>query len=310
MRQRMSARLFCLCLSPLAWLLFASLGTRAASAFWPGDEIAAEDQEIDIPVNTNPSGFDRWHQMTEASRKEQPQWTSPLITINPLLTQQIRYDIYDQTPANGSKSWDFGNGKGVSFIVLPSLEVSVGLPQYLYSPDGSGVSGLRGENFSIRGRVLSSPKEEGNYVLTLFLGALSPTGTISSRAESDHWVWTPMILFGKGWGNFDLMFNLGTQYADGDHVSLATFFIYNLALQYRIGPLCPSVEISSGPTITRFLFFGTSGLFVTPQLLLGPFPAGDGLSFAGGIGYQVALNQVSILEQYANALILSFRMYF
>ncbi len=248
--------------------------------------------------------------MTDASRKRQPQWISPLISINPLLIEQVRYDVYDQTRANGSKSWDFGNGKGISFIALPAVEVAVGLPQYLYSPDGSGVTGLRGENFSLKGRILSSPKEEGNYVLSLFLGALSPTGTVPARESSEHWIWTPMILFGKGWGNFDLMLNLGTEYADGDRHNLATFFIYNLALQYRIGLLCPSFEISSGPTITRFLFFGTPGLFVTPTLLLGPFSAGSGLSFAGGVGYQIALNQVSILEQYANALILSFRLYF
>ncbi|MDD4933664.1 MAG: hypothetical protein PHO89_09405 [Methylacidiphilaceae bacterium] len=305
-----------------AWLTFLFLadllglmptlaeGTDAC-AFWPGDEIAAEDLENDrIPVTTSRSGLDHWREMTVASSKRQPQWVSPLITITPALLSQVRYDVYDQTKSNGNKSWDFGNGKGISFLPLPALEVLIGLPQYLYTPTGEGLTGLRGENFAIKGRILSAPEDQGNYVLSLYLGALSPTGTIPAREPSDHWVWTPMILFGKGWGNFDMMLNLGTQYADGDNRNLATFFLYSLALQYRIGRISPSVEISSGPTITRFLFFGTPGLFVTPQLLLGPFPAGAGLSFSGGIGYQIALNQVSLLEQYANALIVSFRMLF
>ncbi|VVM06951.1 hypothetical protein MAMC_01363 [Methylacidimicrobium cyclopophantes] len=307
---------------PLPWLAFAlrcailgllppSTGGRAAETFWPGDEVAAEDLEgAAFPLTQNRSPFDRWHEMTVASRNRQPQWVTPLITITPDLVQQVRYDVYDQTKSSGNKSWDFGNGKGIDLLVAPTVQITVGLPQYLYSPAGGGVSGLRGENFAIKERILSSPENEDNFVLSVYLGALSPTGTLTAREPSDHWVWTPMLLFGKGWGPFDMMINVGTQYADGDNRNLESAFLYNLALQYRVGLLCPSVEISSGPTITRFLDVGTSGLFITPQLLLGPFSAGKDVSFAGGIGYQIALNQVSVLEQYANAWILSFRMIF
>lgn len=298
-------------LSLLAMPALGEMPLQAASAFWPGDEVAAEDQDhADIPVAASESGFDRWYRMTEESRKRQPQWMSPLISITPGLVQQVRYDVYDQSGGNGNKKWDFGNGKGIDFLAAPTVQVTIGLPQYLYSPGGGSPSGFRGENFALKERILSSPEGEGNYVLSVYLGALSPTGTIPAREPSDHWIWTPMILFGKGWGPFDLMINIGTQYADGDNRNLSSAIVYNLALQYRLGLLCPAVELSSGPTITRFLDVGTSGFFVTPQILFGPFPAGNGVSLAGGIGYQIALNSVSILEQYANALILSFRMLF
>ena len=303
----------------VAWLslLTASLSPASAeaapppSAFWPGDEIAAEDQKtVDIPVEDSESGFDRWHRMTEESRKRQPPWVSPLVSITPALIQQVRYDLYDQTKSNGNKSWDFGNGKGIDFLASPTTQVTIGLPQYLYSPNGSGLTGLRGENLALKERILSSPENEGSYVLSVYLGALTPTGTLPAREPSDHWVWTPMILFGKGWGPFDVLINVGTQYADGDNRNLSSAIVYNLALQYHLGLLCPSVELSSGPTVTRFLDVGTSGLFVTPELLFGPFPAGNGLALQGCLGYQIALNSVSVLEQYANALILSFRMLF
>lgn len=250
----------------------------------------------------------RWRRMTIETREKQTHWLTPIVTETPRLEQRIRYDVYDETLPTGNKKWNIGAGKGVNVIIAPTMEAAISLPQYLYFPGHGANDGFRGESFMVKNRIMASPETEKNYVFSVMLEALSPTGTQPGIAE--HWIWTPIVTFGKGWGKFDFMVNLGTSWADGDNRQLGSPIIWNLALQYRFGVICPTIELNSHPSVTEFYFFGQPGLFVTPEVLIGRFHFRDHYSLYFGIGYQIALDAATVQSQYANAVVAKFHLLF
>ncbi len=293
----------------LALVLEGFSSLRADPIFYPGVEIAAQD--LVEGMNESDPGKDwlgRWRRMTIETREKQTHWLTPLVTETPRLEQRIRYDVYDETLPNGNKKWNFGAGKGVNFIIAPTMEAAVALPQYLYYPGAGGLDGFRGESFMIKNRIMCSPEGQKNYVFSVMLETLTPTGTLPGAAE--HWIWTPIVTFGKGWGNFDFMVNLGTSWADADNKQLGTPIVWGLALQYRFGVICPTVELNSHPSISQFYFFGQPGLFLTPELLIGRFHFRDNYSLYFGFGYQMALDAATVEAQYANALVVKFHLLF
>ncbi|VVM05786.1 hypothetical protein MAMC_00794 [Methylacidimicrobium cyclopophantes] len=295
----------------LCLILFvtASSTVRADPVFYPGVEVAAQD--LVETMNQQSPGKDwlsRWRRMTIETREKQTHWLTPIVTETPRLEQRIRYDVYDETLPNGNKKFNFGAGKGINFIVAPTMEAAFSLPQYLYYPGAGRLDGFRGESFMIKNRIMASPEDQKNYVFSVMLEALSPTGTLPDFAE--HWIWTPMLTFGKGWGHFDFMVNLGTAWADADNRQLGSPIVWGVALQYRFGVICPTIEVNSHPTLSNFFFVGQPGLFVTPEVLIGRFHFRDHWSLYFGFGYQMALDQTTLEEQYANAFIAKFHLLF
>ena len=65
---------------------------------------------------------------------------------------------------------------------------------------------------TIKQRLLSANEQNGNYIVTAFLGFQAPTGI--TAFTNDAWVITPTIAGGKGWGDFDIQMTLG--FADPD----------------------------------------------------------------------------------------------
>ncbi|MGD9505493.1 MAG: hypothetical protein AB7W37_11295 [Syntrophobacteraceae bacterium] len=252
--------------------------------------------------------FEKWRRMTGETKERQTNWMTPLVTTTSRLEQRIRYDVYDETKGNGNKAYNYGAGKGVSLIVTPTDEFTFSLPNYIDVPGAPASTGFAGEVLQWRHRIMSSPEIQKNYVFSVQLSALSPTGDIPSVAN--HWVWTPTILFGKGWGNFNFIVNLGTQWADGDNSKLSAPIIWNAAFEYRIGRITPCVELNSQPTISRFFASGSPGLFVTPELLIGRFTIKEDVRYYFGVGYQIALDHSAMEEKYANALIVKFHLLF
>lgn len=292
------------------WVLLSFCGrVHADPVFYPGEEVAAQDL-VESMSDKEPGGswFEKWYRMTAETKERQPNWMTPLVTTTPRLEQRIRYDVYDETLANGKKRYNFGNGKGVSLIVLPTDEFTFSLPNYIYEPGVPASSGWRGEVLQWRHRIMASPENQKNYAFSVQLAALTPTGDIPGVLN--HWIWTPMIMFGKGWGNFSFMVNFATQWADGDNSQLSVPIIWNAAFEYRIGRIAPCIEINSEPAFTGFTAFGPPGLFILPELLIGRFTIQEDLRYYFGIGYQMALDHATIESKYANALIVKFHLLF
>ncbi|KIE59359.1 hypothetical protein A946_01240 [Methylacidiphilum kamchatkense Kam1] len=306
----LSIGVFCLFLLVPMVLLSTREILWADTVFWPGEEIAVQDiVETMNQADYGKGWIGKWRKMTEETRNRQTSWLTPLVTETPRLEQRIRYDVYDQTLPNGNKRWNMGAGKGVNLIVGPTLEFAFSLPQYIYYPGEGRLDGFQGESFLIKNRIMASPEGQKNYVFSVMLAAHSPLGQTLPDYPA-HWIWDPIVLFGKGFGNFDFMINLGSQWADGANRTFGIPYFYNIALQYKIGYVTPTIEINSTSSIDQLFFIGAPGLFITPEVLVGRFRFKDDWKLYFGIGYQIAIDKKTVEKEYSNAFVVKFHLLF
>ena len=132
---------------------------------------------------------------------------TPLVTVTPRLEQEFRYDQYWQHLGNGANIDQYDSGKGLELIPTSTNEVLLNLPPYLDRSIRKPAQGWNDWQFLVvKQRLLSANEQDGNYIVTAFLGVQAPTG---DAAFTNHaWVITPTIAGGKGFGDFDIQSTL------------------------------------------------------------------------------------------------------
>ena len=192
-----------------------------------------------------------------------------------------------------------------SLIPAKNLEIIIGIPPYIAHNNPRQKDGWGDESFLVKYRLLSKNEENGNYIVTAFLGATVPTGSYKNGAA--HAVITPTLALGKGWGNFDVVTTAGIQLPVADSSKLGQPIVWNVTGQYRVlRKIWPEVEMNStffhnGPNR------GKQQVFVTPGLVLGKFPIWRRLGATVGAGVQVAATH---FHTYNHATILTMRLPF
>jgi len=253
-----------------------------------------------------------WLVRSDAAKAEQPHWITPLVTVTPRLEQEFRYDQLFEAQPHGESTINFGGGKGLELIPWDRVEVILGLPAYsAFEAQGkAGVAGRGSDSFGdwtalVKYRLLSANEENGNYILSLFMGFSAPTGT-NGNSEG-HGLYTPTIAFGKGWGDFDFQSTVGVTFPDGGLDRLGMPLAYNTAFQYRIAKVIwPEFEVN-------YTWYpdgehaGKNQVYLTPGVVLGRFPLLGHLGATIGAGIQVA---VSTYSKYHNTWVLSARLPF
>ena len=81
------------------------------------------------------SWVDTYLRRADEQLATQPHWATPLFTTTPRIDQRIRYEFLWQRGRGGATTENIGNGKGVSFIPAPRLEVVIGIPPYFVQSD-------------------------------------------------------------------------------------------------------------------------------------------------------------------------------
>ena len=241
--------------------------------------------------NTGGGGdfFDNWFARSAAAKASQPGWMTPLATVTPRLEQEVRYDQYWERAGNGASIETYGSGKGLELIPTETNEVLINVPTYEDRYFKKPAQGWGDWPFLVvKQRLLSAPEDQGNYILSAFLGVQAPSG---NAAFTNHaWVITPTIAGGMGWGDFDFQTTTGVaiplKHADDIGYAITT----NLALQYHFSKVFwPELEFNntywSGGQRD-----GKDQLFVTPGLILGRFDLFQGARFIIGAGYQFAVS--------------------
>jgi hypothetical protein len=260
--------------------------------------------------------FADWFPRVTRIQSEQPHWVTPLVTVTPRLEEEYRYDQYWEAQPHGKAVDNFGASKGLELIPFENTEIILGVPGWiahngaLPPPPKKGaekpdVDGWADETFLIKYRLLSANEENGNYILTVFMGFSAPTG--SDGNSSRHALFTPTVAFGKGWGDFDIQSTLGIVVPNGGMQRLGAPLNYNTTFQYRLFRyFWPEVE-------TNYTWWpngektGVNQLFLTPGLLIGRIPIHDRIGMTFGAGYQVAVTHHPI---YNNAVIATGRIPF
>jgi len=232
--------------------------------------------------------FQNWFLRSDAARASQPHWMTPLVTVTPRLEQEFRYDQYWEHLGNSANIDLYDGGKGLELIPTTTNEVLFNLPAYEDRSIKKPATGWADWQFLvIKQRLLSENEQNGNYILTAFLGIQAPSG---DEAFTNHaWVVTPTIAGGKGYGPFDVQSTLSVALPVSHADTIGDAMVWNTALQaHFLERFWPEVEFN----LTHWFGGqrdGKTQLFITPGLILGRFQLYDRLNFAIGAGYQVAV---------------------
>ena len=233
--------------------------------------------------------FRSWLQMAAKTQTKQPDWLSPLATTSGRLKQELRYDIWDQTAAQGNRTYQFGGGKGLEFITSSRTQILAGIPPYILRSPNGPPGGFGDIPLMLKFRIVSAERGEGNYLLTFILGASAPTG--SHRYGAGNAVLTPTLALGKGWGRFDVQSTIGLNLPAGATAKLGRQLQWNTAFQYQAArKLWPELEVNStfhktGPND------GDKQVFLTPGLGFGRVHLRKGFRFSSAAGLQIAVTK-------------------
>jgi hypothetical protein len=231
--------------------------------------------------------FENWFERSDHARATQPHWITPLVTVTPRLEQEVRYDQMWEARAHGLSIDNFGGGKGLELIPEAHTEVIVGMPAFLKRNQPRNTNGFGDLPYLVKFRLLSANEENGNYILTAFMGFTVPTG--SKVNGSGHATFTPTLAFGKGFGDFDLQSTVGVTFPSGGLDRLGLPVAWNTAFQYRLFKyFWPEVE-------TNYTWFsygektGHNQLYLTPGIIIGRLRLNERLGLTVGVGDQVAV---------------------
>jgi len=234
--------------------------------------------------------FADWFPRVTRIQSEQPHWVTPLVTVTPRLEEEYRYDQFWQANPHGAATDNFGGGKGLELIPCQNTEVILGVPAWIayngHTPH-KDTDGWADETFLVKYRLLSANEEQGNYILTAFMGFSAPTGSDGSSMR--HFVFTPTIAGGKGFGDFDFQSTAGISLPNGGLQRLGMPLAWNTAFQYRVLKyFWPEFEVNYTwwPNGERE---GKTQVYLTPGVLIGRIPIHDRVGLTFGAGYQVAV---------------------
>jgi hypothetical protein len=238
--------------------------------------------------------FLHWFDRSAEAKATQPHWMTPITTVTPRLEQEYRYDQSQQYLQNGAEVNNYFSGKGLELIPTTTNEILINVPNYEQRlPEGSKVApatGFADGNFvTIKHRILSANEENGNYILTAFVGAQAPTG-IKAFTNRPAWIVTPTIAGGYGWGDFDMQGTIGYTLPTNEKNHIGNTLLSSLTLQYHVlDYFWPEfafndTQWTSGARANR------NQLLVGPGIMFGRFNLyKDLVKFNFGIAYQVAV---------------------
>jgi len=303
----------------LYYLMFAMLpwimnGAHAAESFPPQ---APPNYSSELPpTDSSPIAdyFATWSDRVHAAQESQPHWITPLATVTPRLEQEFRYDQVSQQLATGAHIDNFDGGKGLELIPTTTNEILLNLPPFLERSIKNPKTGFNDWPFlTIKQRLISANEENGNYILSAFLGVQAPTGIPAFTNSS--WIITPTLAGGIGWGDFDIQGTIGAPIPTRHESTIGTSIVTNVTFQYHFAEyFWPEVEIND-TFWTDGLHGGKNQIFLTPGIVLGRFPLFGGTKAIVGAGYQFAISpnvttEPVLTPTYNHALILSARMAF
>jgi hypothetical protein len=258
--------------------------------------------------------FDNWFARVKEAQDSQPHWMTPLATVTPRLEEEFRYDQYWERAGNGASIDTFDSGKGLELIPTTTNEVLINLPAYEDRYYKKPTQGWGDWPFlTVKQRLLSSPEDQGNYIVSAFLGVQAPSG---NAAYTNHsWLVTPTIAGGMGWGDFDIQATTGVAIPLRETRVIGYAISTNVALQYHWAQyFWPEIE-ANNTYWSGGQRDGKDQMFLTPGLILGRFEVAEHARLIIGAGYQFAVSPVKttvpvLTPTYDHSWLLSARVAF
>lgn len=278
----------------------------------PVSAASAEDlplpQSIPDAAGTDPitDYFLHWFDRADLAQQTQPHWMTPITTVTPRLEQEFRYDEYQEFLQNGALIDNYFAGKGLELIPTETNEVLINVPPFeqrfeenpmlefkkgklQYVNAVTPATGFADWNaVTVKQRILSANEENGNYILTAFLGFQAPTG-ITAFTNRPAWIVTPTISGGMGWGQFDFQATIGYTIPTDEKNHIGNTLLSSLTLQYHFWDYFwpefafNDTQWTSGERAAR------NQLLVGPGIMFGRFEIYKRVHLNFGIAYQDAI---------------------
>lgn len=257
----------------------------------------------DLPVpGTNPQEapadpiadyFLHWFDRSEAAKASQPHWMTPITTVTPRLEQEFRYDQNQQFLQNGAQIDNYFSGKGLELIPTETNEILINVPALMRrDPEGGKVKPATGfadwNAVTVKQRILSANEENGNYILSAFLGFQAPTGA-PAFTNKPAWIVTPTISGGIGWGDFDVQGTISYTLPINEQNDIGNSLLTSVTLQYHLLEYFWPEFSFNDTQWTSGVRAGRNQLLVGPGIMLGRFQIYKQVKFNFGIAYQVAV---------------------
>ena len=209
--------------------------------------------------------FSNWESRVRATVAKQPGWVVPVITPTSGIVQLIRPEIARQYTPTHTLTMNYGNTKGFNFIPFYNTEIDINLPPYIQHNTPKAADGAGDFSALLKYRIISGNEKHGNYALSAQLLGTGATGSYSNGTAST--TYTPTIVGGKGFGNFDVQSSIGGLLPTHAVHTIGRTIVWNTVAQYHVGKyLWPEVEVNSssyhlGP------HDGKNQTFVAPGLM-------------------------------------------
>jgi hypothetical protein len=278
---------------------FATLLLLPTAAPCLANDSSAIEMANSAPDNPLVDYFRDWFVRASQVQAEQPHWATPLVTGTGRLEEKYRYDQTWESLTGGGTLKNYGGGgmKGLDLILLDPFGVTIGIPSWQTENNKHATEGWTDESFIFKYRLLAANEENGNYILTAFMGLSVPNG--SDNTTSHHFAYSPTIAFGKGFGDLNFQSTLGTSIPDngGATKGAGTPILFNIAFQYRMWRYF-SPEVEANYTYwPNGKHEGLNQLFLTPGLVIGRIPIAGRLGLTIGAGCQVAVTNDPIYHR-------------
>jgi hypothetical protein len=258
--------------------------------------------------------FATWFQRVDEAQRTQPNWITPLVTVTPRLEEEYRYDYFHERLGNGNEIDNYGGGKGLELIPTVTNEIILAPPPSEVRSGKEPAAGWGDDPFFLlKQRLISANKDDGDYIVTVFLGAQAPTGV--KAFTNDSWLITPTLAAGKGWGDFDIQATVGVALPTDHQNIIGDAVISNVTFQYHFGEyFWPEFEIND-TYWSGGLRDGKNQVFITPGIVLGRFQLDDRAKLIVGAGYQIAVapsltKEPALTPLYQEGLVVTARIAF
>ncbi|TWB31892.1 hypothetical protein [Nitrospirillum bahiense] len=233
--------------------------------------------------------FNNWYARVDQAQSTQPSWVTPLVTVTPRLEQEFRFDQTNQYQGTGAMVRNYGGGKGLELIPTATTEVVLNIPPYQVRSNVKPVQGFGDDPvLLVKQRLLSANAEQGDYIVTAFLGFQAPTGI--KAFTNDAWLVTPTLAAGKGFGRFDVQGTVGVAIPMAHENTIGTAVATNVTFQYHLDDyFWPELEVND-TYWSGGLRDGKNQVLLTPGIIFGRFPLGGHSKANFGFGYQFAVS--------------------
>jgi hypothetical protein len=232
----------------------------------------------------------RWFKRSDRLKAGQPHWLTPLATTTPRLEQELRYDVnWSQAKPGGPYTEIYGNTKGLELIPVENIEIIAAIPAYIVHNNPAVKDGWGDFQLLVKYRLFAANEEHGNYILTAFVSSTFPSASYGNGQPKA--IMTPMLAYGKGWGNFDIQGTVGAAEPAGNTSAIGRAYTWNHTFQlHALSKVWPELEVNQS-WFSGGKNDGKEQTFVTPGVVIGRARITDRVGFTFGAGVQIAVSQ-------------------